>query len=61
MTAPADLSVVEDEAAQARFDDLIAQDSRIEPRDWMPDAYPRRWLGRAGPALALPARPRWST
>src|SRR5512145_3210122 len=39
MTAPADLSVVEDEAAQARFDDLIAQDSRIEPRDWMPDAY----------------------
>ena len=39
MTAPADLSVVEDEAARARFDDLIAQDSRIEPRDWMPDAY----------------------
>src|SRR5512145_2583037 len=39
MTAPADLSVVEDEAAQARFDDLIAQDSRIEPRDAMPEAY----------------------
>lgn len=39
MTAPADLSVVEDDEAQARFDDLIAQDSRIEPRDWMPDAY----------------------
>ena len=28
-----------DEAAQAQFDDLIAKDSRIEPRDWMPDAY----------------------
>ena len=39
MTSPADLSVVENEAAQALFDDLIAKDSRIEPRDWMPDAY----------------------
>ena len=28
-----------DEAAQAQFDDLIAKDSRIEPRDWMPEAY----------------------
>jgi ring-1,2-phenylacetyl-CoA epoxidase subunit PaaA len=28
-----------DEAGQARFDELIAADSRIEPRDWMPDAY----------------------
>ena len=27
--------------AQAAFDDLIAADSRIEPRDWMPDAYRR--------------------
>ena len=27
------------EAEQARFDELIAADSRIEPRDWMPDAY----------------------
>ena len=26
-------------AEQARFDDLIAADSRIEPRDWMPEAY----------------------
>ena len=26
-------------AEQARFDELIAADSRIEPRDWMPDAY----------------------
>ena len=24
---------------QERFDELIAADSRIEPRDWMPDAY----------------------
>ncbi|HEU5285397.1 MAG TPA: 1,2-phenylacetyl-CoA epoxidase subunit PaaA [Sphingomicrobium sp.] len=33
-----------DEAAQARFDELIAQDSRIEPRDWMPDAYRRTMI-----------------
>ena len=26
---------------QARFDELIAADSRVEPRDWMPDAYRR--------------------
>ena len=43
MTAPADLSVASreehDEVAQALFDDLIAKDSRIEPRDWMPEAY----------------------
>lgn len=42
MTAPVDL--VERDAAdtgaeQARFDELIAADSRIEPRDWMPEAY----------------------
>jgi ring-1,2-phenylacetyl-CoA epoxidase subunit PaaA len=24
---------------QARFDELIAADNRIEPRDWMPEAY----------------------
>jgi ring-1,2-phenylacetyl-CoA epoxidase subunit PaaA len=24
---------------QERFDELIAADSRVEPRDWMPDAY----------------------
>jgi ring-1,2-phenylacetyl-CoA epoxidase subunit PaaA len=30
---------VEDAEQQSRFDALIAQDSRIEPRDWMPDAY----------------------
>jgi len=26
-------------AARARFDELIAEDARIEPRDWMPEAY----------------------
>jgi ring-1,2-phenylacetyl-CoA epoxidase subunit PaaA len=26
-------------AEQARFDELIATDSRVEPRDWMPDPY----------------------
>src|SRR6266436_4941162 len=25
--------------AQARFDALVAADERVEPRDWMPDAY----------------------
>ncbi len=30
---------VVDTDGQARFDRLIADDSRIEPRDWMPDAY----------------------
>lgn len=29
------------EAGQAMFDAIIAADSRIEPRDWMPDAYRR--------------------
>ena len=39
MTAP-DLSVLErDDEAQAEFDALIAAEQRIEPRDWMPDAY----------------------
>jgi ring-1,2-phenylacetyl-CoA epoxidase subunit PaaA len=28
-------------ALQQRFDDLIAADERIEPRDWMPDGYRR--------------------
>ncbi len=30
---------VAQEDAQQRFDRLIAADQRIEPRDWMPDAY----------------------
>ena len=28
-----------DAVLQQRFDDLIAADQRIEPRDWMPDGY----------------------
>ncbi|GAB79258.1 ring-1,2-phenylacetyl-CoA epoxidase subunit PaaA [Austwickia chelonae] len=32
-------------AEQAAFDRLIADDSRVEPRDWMPEAY-RRTLTR---------------
>lgn len=39
MTAPADLSVVDDADALARFDELVAHEQRIEPRDWMPEAY----------------------
>ncbi|MCO1339366.1 1,2-phenylacetyl-CoA epoxidase subunit A [Kocuria polaris] len=36
----------EDErAGQARFDAIIAKDSRIEPRDWMPEGY-RKTLTR---------------
>lgn len=31
---------------QERFDGLIAADERIEPRDWMPEAY-RKKIGRA--------------
>ena len=46
MTAPAfpqaqePVTAAPDDAAeQARFDDLIAAEQRIEPRDWMPEAY----------------------
>jgi ring-1,2-phenylacetyl-CoA epoxidase subunit PaaA len=40
MTAPALSAIAPDDAAeQARFDDLIAAEQRIEPRDWMPEAY----------------------
>ncbi|MEE1621274.1 1,2-phenylacetyl-CoA epoxidase subunit PaaA [Zafaria sp. Z1313] len=35
----------EEQAGQARFDEIIAQDSRIEPRDWMPEGY-RKTLTR---------------
>lgn len=34
-----------DAAGQARFDEIIAADDKIEPADWMPDAY-RRTLVR---------------
>lgn len=30
---------VEDPAGRAHFDELIAADQRVEPTDWMPDAY----------------------
>ncbi|GAA5152642.1 1,2-phenylacetyl-CoA epoxidase subunit A [Microbacterium pseudoresistens] len=36
MTSPAD---AHDADAQRAFDDLIANERRIEPRDWMPEAY----------------------
>ncbi|GAB3184117.1 1,2-phenylacetyl-CoA epoxidase subunit A [Nesterenkonia halophila] len=41
----ADAAAEEAEAGQARFDELIAEDSRIEPRDWMPADY-RKSLAR---------------
>ncbi|WP_166870223.1 1,2-phenylacetyl-CoA epoxidase subunit PaaA [Salinibacterium sp. ZJ450] len=48
MTTPADLTAVTAAASveppspeQEQFDALIAADSRIEPRDWMPDDYRR--------------------
>ena len=34
-------TVVDSTPEQERFDEIIAADSRIEPRDWMPDAYRR--------------------
>jgi ring-1,2-phenylacetyl-CoA epoxidase subunit PaaA len=36
---------VPEAVGQARFDELIASDSRVEPADWMPEAY-RRTLVR---------------
>lgn len=38
---PAQDQTAADAAGQENFDRIIAQDSRIEPRDWMPDAYRR--------------------
>lgn len=35
----------EEQAGEERFNALIAEDSRIEPRDWMPEAY-RKTLTR---------------
>lgn len=40
MTASGSAVLTADDAdAQAVFDEIIAADSRIEPRDWMPEAY----------------------
>lgn len=36
---PTEASAEEASAEQREFDRLIAADQRIEPRDWMPDAY----------------------
>ncbi|MDQ0643052.1 1,2-phenylacetyl-CoA epoxidase subunit PaaA [Microbacterium murale] len=38
----------EPSAEQRRFDEIIAADSRIEPRDWMPDAYRRALIRQIG-------------
>ncbi|KQQ93282.1 phenylacetate-CoA oxygenase [Leifsonia sp. Leaf325] len=46
MTSPADLAVASDPTPEeAQFGAIIAADGRVEPRDWMPDAY-RRTLVR---------------
>ena len=34
-------------ALQAAFDERIDADGRIEPRDWMPEAYRKTWCGRS--------------
>jgi ring-1,2-phenylacetyl-CoA epoxidase subunit PaaA len=39
MTAAADTPVADMSAEEAEFARLIEADQRIEPRDWMPDAY----------------------
>ena len=39
--ATADGAAAEDAELQIEFDALIAADQRIEPRDWMPEAYRR--------------------
>ncbi len=38
---PADAMSPEDAAGQENFDRVIAKDSRVEPKDWMPEAYRR--------------------
>src|ERR1700744_2517828 len=38
-TAPDETSAEHGTAEQREFDRLIEADLRIEPRDWMPDAY----------------------
>ena len=36
-------------ALQAHFDDTIARQHRIEPRDWMPDAYRKTMIRQIAP------------
>jgi ring-1,2-phenylacetyl-CoA epoxidase subunit PaaA len=38
-------ATLDEQGLQQRFDDVIAADQRVEPRDWMPEAY-RRTLVR---------------
>ncbi|HKM25273.1 MAG TPA: 1,2-phenylacetyl-CoA epoxidase subunit A, partial [Corynebacterium sp.] len=45
MTTATDHLSPADAAGQENFDRLIAEDSRIEPTDWMPAAY-RKTLTR---------------
>ncbi|MET0976102.1 MAG: 1,2-phenylacetyl-CoA epoxidase subunit PaaA [Leifsonia sp.] len=46
MTSTAGLTQTQQRTPEeARFEEIIAADSRVEPRDWMPDAY-RRTLVR---------------
>jgi len=39
MTVPVSPRTEPTSPEQERFDDLVANEQRIEPRDWMPDAY----------------------
>src|ERR671921_676916 len=43
-SVPAELSPDEEAAGQANFDRVMAEDSRIEPKDWMPAAYRKTLL-----------------
>src|SRR5215218_6413517 len=43
-SVPAELSPEDEAAGQANFDRVMAEDSRIEPRDWMPPAYRKTLL-----------------
>ena len=43
----------EEQQSQSRFDALIGDDSRIEPRDWMPEPYPQDAHPSDLPACAL--------
>ncbi len=38
----------EEQAGQAYFDKIIAEDSRIEPRDWMPESYRKTLVRQIG-------------
>ena len=48
MQTTAHLTSTTDSDAQAEFDARIAADSRIEPRDWMPEAYRKTLIRQIG-------------